>query len=72
MKPAASFEQFQDVLRTFGKGDASMVVGHNPSISRYLSLLLTRGASDKAIQMKRGSVARAWSSRRIRQCKLVC
>jgi phosphohistidine phosphatase len=58
MKPAASFEQFQEVLRTFGKGDALMVVGHNPSISHYLSSLLTRGASDKAIQMKRGSVAR--------------
>jgi len=35
-----------------------MVVGHNPSISRFLSLLVTNGAFDKAVDMKKGSVAR--------------
>ena len=35
-----------------------MVVGHNPSISRFLSLLITNGAFDQAVEMKKGSVAR--------------
>ena len=35
-----------------------MVVGHNPNMSRFLSLLVTGGLSERAIEMKKGSVAR--------------
>jgi phosphohistidine phosphatase SixA len=35
-----------------------MVVGHNPNLSRFLSLLVTGGLSNGAVEMKKGSVAR--------------
>jgi phosphohistidine phosphatase len=58
MSPNATYEGFRGLLRRHGKLDAVMVVGHNPSISRFLSLLVTNGAFDKAFDMKKGSVAR--------------
>ena len=35
-----------------------MVVGHNPTISQFLSLLVSDGMNAKAIEMKKGGVAR--------------
>jgi phosphohistidine phosphatase len=58
MSPNATYEDFRGLLRRHGKLDAVMVVGHNPSISRFLSLLVTNGAFDKAVDMKKGGVAR--------------
>ncbi len=58
LSPNATYEDFRELLRRHGKLDAVMVVGHNPSISRFLSLLVTNGAFDKAVDMKKGSVAR--------------
>ncbi|HEX8925580.1 MAG TPA: phosphohistidine phosphatase SixA [Terriglobales bacterium] len=58
MKPAATFEQFEALLRTCHRLDAVMVVGHNPNMARFLSRLVTNGASDRAIEMKKGSIAR--------------
>ena len=58
LSPNATYEDFRGLLRRHGKLDAVMVVGHNPSISRFLSLLITNGAFDQAVEMKKGSVAR--------------
>jgi phosphohistidine phosphatase len=58
LSPNAVYEDFRQLLRSHGKLDAVMVVGHNPSMSRFLSLLVTNGAFDKAVDMKKGSVAR--------------
>ncbi len=58
LSPSASYEDFRGLLRRHGKLAAVMVVGHNPSISRFLSLLVTKGAFDQAVEMKKGSVAR--------------
>jgi phosphohistidine phosphatase len=58
LSPDATYEDFRKLMRRYGKLDAVMVVGHNPSISRFLSLLVTNGAFDKAVDMKKGSVAR--------------
>jgi len=33
-------------------------VGHNPNMSRFLSLLVSGGISERAVEMKKGSVAR--------------
>ena len=38
--------------------EAVMVVGHNPNMSRFLSLLVSGGISERAVEMKKGSVAR--------------
>jgi phosphohistidine phosphatase len=58
LQPDATFEAFRDLLMKHAKQEAIMVVGHNPSLSRFLSLLLTGGANDRAIDMKKGAVAR--------------
>ncbi|HVP64986.1 MAG TPA: histidine phosphatase family protein [candidate division Zixibacteria bacterium] len=58
MKPGATFEQFRALLRTCNRLEAIMVVGHNPNMARFLSLLVTNGANDRGIEMKKGSIAR--------------
>jgi len=58
MKPAATFEEFESLLRTCHRMDAIMVIGHNPNMARFLSRLVTNGASERAIEMKKGSIAR--------------
>ena len=55
--PGASFEKFRELLRRYAKREAVMVVGHNPSLSEFLSLLVSGGASAKAADMKKGAVA---------------
>ncbi len=58
LQPDASFENFRDLLQKHAKQEAIMVVGHNPSLSRFLSLVVTGGTSDRALDMKKGAVAR--------------
>lgn len=58
LKPSATYEIFRDMLHSLGEQEAVMVVGHNPNLSRFLSLLVTNGASDSATDMKKGGVAR--------------
>jgi phosphohistidine phosphatase len=58
MRPEAKYEQFREMLRACSKVESIVVVGHNPSISAFLSLLTTNGGSNSAIDMKKGSVAR--------------
>jgi phosphohistidine phosphatase len=58
LKPAASYDAFRELLHGVGDIEAVMVVGHNPSLSRFLSLTITRGLSETAADMKKGSVAR--------------
>jgi len=58
LSPSATYEAFQELLRRHGKLDAVMVVGHNPTLSSFLSLLVTTGACDTVVELKKGSVAR--------------
>ncbi len=58
LQPDASFESFRELLEKYAKQEAIMVVGHNPSLSRFLSMLITAGANDRAIDMKKGAVAK--------------
>jgi phosphohistidine phosphatase len=58
LKPGADYQAFRDLLRSLRKMESVMVVGHNPNFSQFLSLLVTNGADDAAIDMKKGSVAR--------------
>jgi len=58
LRPEATYESFRELLRKVGGLEAVMVVGHNPSMSRFLSLLVTGGLSERGIEMKKGSVAR--------------
>ena len=58
LKPGANFQEFRDLLRSLKKLEAVMVVGHNPNFDQFVSLLVTNGADDAAVDMKKGSVAR--------------
>lgn len=58
LQPTADYERFRQLLDQIRELEAVMVVGHNPTMSQFLSLLVSNGTSQKAIDMKKGSVAR--------------
>lgn len=58
LKPNATYDTFRNLLRTCEKAESIIVVGHNPTMSKFLSLLITSGGNDNAVDMKKGSVAR--------------
>jgi phosphohistidine phosphatase len=58
LRPESSFELFRRVLEKHAKLDAIMVVGHNPSLSEFLSFLISDGAVDGAIDLKKGAIAK--------------
>ncbi|MGA3125424.1 MAG: phosphohistidine phosphatase SixA [Candidatus Korobacteraceae bacterium] len=58
LHPGATYESFRLLLQKIRGLEAVMVVGHNPNMSKFLSLLVTGGLSERGIEMKKGSVAR--------------
>ena len=58
LAPGADFKSFVEMLYGYDQAESIMVVGHNPNMSRFVSLLITGGSSEKALEMKKGSVAR--------------
>lgn len=58
LRPGADYDAFRAVLLRVINLEAVMVVGHNPTMSRFLSLLITGGVNDRSVEMKKGSVAR--------------
>jgi phosphohistidine phosphatase len=58
LHPSATYESFRQLMLHVKELEAVMVVGHNPNMSQFLSLLVTGGLNDRAIEMKKGSVAR--------------
>jgi phosphohistidine phosphatase len=59
LRPEAEYEAFRELLNENSSKDSIMVVGHNPSISAFLSLLITGGNNDDAVDLKKGAVAKA-------------
>lgn len=57
LRPEASYEQFEELLARHGKKKAIMVVGHNPSMTDFLTRVLT-GESAEFIDFKKGAVAK--------------
>ncbi len=58
LRPGAGFEGFRALLAKYSKCEAVMVVGHNPNLSEFLSLLISEGQSDSAVDLKKAAVAR--------------
>ena len=58
LRPAAEMDSFREVLDRNSRLEAVMVVGHNPSLSQFLSLLISEGASENSVDLKKGAVAR--------------
>jgi len=59
LRPNAQMEAFRELLDGNAKLEAVMVVGHNPSLSQFLSLLISEGASESSVDLKKCAVARA-------------
>jgi phosphohistidine phosphatase len=57
LRPGAEFQQFQALLARYGKYDAIMVVGHNPSFTEFLSKTIVRTGAAQ-VEFKKGSVAK--------------
>ena len=58
LRPDAQMEAFRELLEQHAKLEAVAVVGHNPSLSQFLSLLISEGASESSVDLKKGAVAR--------------
>ncbi len=58
LRPGASYESFRELLDDNAKRDAVMVVGHNPTLSRFAGLLISDGANEDALDLKKGAVAK--------------
>ena len=58
LRPDATYDQFQDLLRKNSKKKVIMVVGHNPNFSEFLSLLISENATESVVEMKKGGLAK--------------
>ncbi len=58
LRPTATFEDFRGLLHTYEKNEAILVVGHNPTLTEFVSQLVSGGSSKKSIELKKGGVAR--------------
>lgn len=58
LRPEAQWAHFQAMLARLGKYESIMVVGHNPSLTEFLSKTVSGGASAAHIDFKKGAVAK--------------
>jgi phosphohistidine phosphatase len=58
LRPEAEFEQFQAMLSRYKNYEAVMVVGHNPSLTEFLSKSVSPASGAAQIEFKKGAVAR--------------
>ncbi len=58
LRPEASYEEFRRMLQKYVRMEAIMVVGHNPSLSQFASMLVSEGNSETAVNLKKGATAR--------------
>src|SRR5436305_14128286 len=55
LRPEAEFDRFQTMLSRYKKHDAVMVVGHNPSLTEFLSKSISGPNGAARIDFKKGS-----------------
>ena len=58
LRPESEFDQFQTMLARYRKYDAVMVVGHNPSLTEFLSKSVSGSSGSTQVDFKKGGVAR--------------
>jgi len=56
--PEGHYNAFREMLQRHHKLEAVMVVGHNPSLTTFLSLAISRRGVEEAVDLKKGAVAR--------------
>lgn len=58
LRPATSYADFRRMLDKYSKAEAVMVVGHNPNLSEFLGRIVSDGACEAAVDLKKGAAAR--------------
>jgi phosphohistidine phosphatase len=58
LRPESEYEQFQELLARYGKHEAIMIVGHNPSLSEFLSKTISSNSGAAHLDFKKGAVAK--------------
>jgi phosphohistidine phosphatase len=58
LRPDADYRAFEQLLQSQAKEEEIMVVGHNPTLSEFLSQLISGGASHTAVELKKGAIAK--------------
>jgi phosphohistidine phosphatase len=58
LRPHASFADFRRLLGKYGKHEALMVVGHNPTLSEFLGTTISEAGCEAAVDLKKGAVAK--------------
>ena len=58
LRPESEYEQFQELLARYSRFESLMVVGHNPSLSEFLSKTISSNSGTAHVELKKGSVAK--------------
>ncbi len=58
LRPDAEYQAFRALLQKNSGLECIMVVGHNPTLTEFCSLLLTSGLQDNSVDLKKGAIAR--------------
>ncbi len=64
LRPAANFRDFRDLLARSERYESILVVGHNPNLSQFLGRVISSGAAEANIDLKKGAVAKVEMGRR--------
>jgi len=58
LRPEASYKEFEELLTRYGKRNAIMLVGHNPSMTEFLVHILAGADAAAFIDFKKGAIAK--------------
>jgi phosphohistidine phosphatase len=58
LRPEADFFAFKDMLDSYRKCEAIVVVGHNPSLQDFLASFVSSAGGKTGLELKKGAVAR--------------
>lgn len=58
LRPEGEYEQFQELLARYSRYEGIMVVGHNPSMSEFLSKAISSNSGATHVTFKKGAVAK--------------
>ncbi len=58
LRPNANFTDFRRMLGKYARLEAVMLVGHNPSLSEFVSRCISETGCEASVELKKGAVAR--------------
>jgi|SRR5215470_4902333 len=58
LRPGATLADFRKILDKHARQEAIMVVGHNPNLSEFVGRIISDGACDSGVDLRKGAVAK--------------